>query len=493
MSESANQAAPRDGHLTIEELRTLFLFADLTDTQVAWVAAHGDVVEAERGAVVVTEGEPATCFYVLLSGTISMSRLIGGDPVETTRTDQRGVYFGAVQFYLDDDMARDYAASVRALTDCVLLALPAKDFAKQFTLWYPMAVHLLEGMILGLQRNNAQVAERERLLALGKLSAGLTHELNNPAAAAGRAADTLRDKVAGMRAKLAMIADGRIAGDQLKKLVMAQDEFVKKVRHAPALSPMQAADAEDELGEWLEEHGIDGGWDLAPVFVAGGLGIDDLEAVAAAANETTLDGAIRWLAYTVETESLLREILDATSRISELVLAAKQYSQLDRAPHRLIDVHEGLDATVVMFGRKLGQDSGIGIVKQYDRTLPLVPGYPAELNQVWTNIIDNAIDAMGGHGTLTVRTALDEGRVLVEIGDTGPGIPAEVRQRIFEPFFTTKPVGQGTGLGLDVSYRVIVTRHHGDITVESQPGDTRFQVRLPIHETDLDCPTVGMR
>jgi signal transduction histidine kinase len=475
-------SAPEAARLSPDELRTLFLFADLSDEQVGWLVENSDVVAMPAGADIVTEGEASRCFYVLLSGTISMSRLVGGDPVETTRTDQRGVYFGATQFYLDDESARIYGASVRAITDCTVLALPAVEFARAFAQWFPMAVHLLEGMMLGMRRSNSQVAERERLLALGKLSAGLTHELNNPAAAAGRAADTLRDKVAGMRAKLAMIADGKIAGAQLKKLVMAQDEFVKKVRHAPALSPLQAADLEDEIGDWLDERGIEGSWDLAPVFVAGGLGVEDLEAVNAAANETTLEGAVRWLAYTVETESLLREILDATSRISDLVLAAKQYSQMDRAPHRFIDVHEGLDATLVMFGRKLGEEAGIGIVKEYDRTLPLIPAYPAELNQVWTNLIDNAIDAMDGAGTLTVRTSRVDDCVVVEIGDTGSGIAPEIRQRIFEPFFTTKPVGRGTGLGLDVSYRVVVARHRGDLSVTSEPGDTRFRVRLPITE-----------
>jgi signal transduction histidine kinase len=469
--------------LAPEELRELFLFAELEDEQLAWVAEHAEPVAFAAGSDVVVEGEEARCFHVLLSGTIAMSRVIGGDPVETTRTDYRGVYFGAVQFYLDDDSARTYPASVRAVTDCCVLALPAAEFAAQFQRWFPMAVHLLEGMILGLRRGGQITAERERLLALGKLSAGLTHELNNPAAAAGRAADALRDKVAGMRAKLAMIAEGRIAGPQLHKLVMAQDEFVKKVRHAPTLSPLEASDREDELGDWLDEAGIAGGWDLAPVFVAGGLEVDDLEAVRTASDPAVLEGAIRWLAYTVETESLLREITDATSRISGLVMAAKQYSQMDRAPYQSLDVHEGLDATLVMFGRKLGEDAGIRIVKDYDRTLPTIPGYAAELNQVWTNIIDNALDAMGGSGTLTVRTALDGERLLVEIGDTGPGIPPEVRQRIFEPFFTTKGVGKGTGLGLDVSYRVVVSRHHGDLAVESEPGNTRFQVRLPLQET----------
>ncbi|MCO1656702.1 ATP-binding protein [Pseudonocardia humida] len=474
-------------HLTPDELRELFLFESLDDEQLAWISANGDVVTVPAGEDIVVEGEPADCFHVLLSGSIAMSRNISGENVETTRTDYRGVYFGAVQFYLEDESAALYAATVRAITDATVLALPRPEFAAAFTAWFPMARHLLEGMVLGLTKNHRAVAERERLLALGKLSAGLTHELNNPAAAAGRAADALRDKVAGMRHKLGMIADGKIAGPQLQKLVMAQDEFVKKVRNAPDLSPLEASDREDEISDWLDDQGIAGGWDLAPVFVNGGLDVSDLEAVKLASDSDVFEGAIRWLSYTVETESLLREITDATARISDLVLAAKQYSQMDRAPYRIIDVHEGLDATLVMFGRKLGEESGIGIVKDYDRSVPPVPAYPAELNQVWTNIIDNAVDAMhdsaGATGTLTVRTWRDGDCVVVEIGDTGPGIPPDVRQRIFEPFFTTKAVGKGTGLGLDVSYRVVVARHHGDIQVVTEPGNTRFQVRLPIAES----------
>jgi signal transduction histidine kinase len=481
------EAPAASTRLTHDELRELFLFEALDDEQLTWVCEHGDVFEVAAGTRMYAEGEPAACFYVLLSGAIAMSRNIGGEDVETTRSDYRGAYFGATQFYLEDESAALYPTSVRALADCVVLALPRAEFAAVFARWFPMAKHLLEGMVLGLTRGNQAVSERERLLALGKLSAGLTHELNNPAAAAGRAADALRDKVAGMRHKLGMIADGKLAGPQLRKLVMAQDEFVKKVRSAPNLSPLEASDREDELGDWLDAEGIPGGWDLAPVFVNGGLDVSDLESVKLNSEPEWLEGAIRWLAYTVETESLLREITDATTRISDLVMAAKQYSQMDRAPYRIVDLHEGLDATLVMFGRKFSDGSGIRMVKDYDRSIPPVPAYPAELNQVWTNIIDNAIDAMREHGdgtgTLTVRTARDGDHVLVEFGDTGPGIPADIRQRVFEPFFTTKGVGKGTGLGLDVSYRVIVSRHHGDITVESQPGDTRFRVRLPIAET----------
>jgi signal transduction histidine kinase len=367
------------------------------------------------------------------------------------------------------------------VTDLRLLALPAVELEEAFREWFPMAVHLLQGLALGTRRGRAIIGQRERLLALGKLTAGLTHELNNPAAAAARATSALRDRVAGMRHKLAMLAEGKLDKDAMLALTGLQEEFADRVHEAAAeLSAVETSDREDELGDWLDDNHVPGGWDLAPVFVAGGLDVADLERVRAEAPADSLDASLRWLAYTVETESLLREITDSTSRITALVGAAKQYSQLDRAPYQVIDVHEGLKATLVMFGGKLS--GGVKVVKDLDRSLPKIPAYPAELNQVWTNIIDNALGAMAGSGTLTVRTALDGDRLLVEIGDTGPGIPPEVRKRVFEPFFTTKGVGEGTGLGLDVSWRVVVNRHHGDIRVESQPGDTRFQVRLPLTE-----------
>jgi signal transduction histidine kinase len=290
-----------------------------------------------------------------------------------------------------------------------------------------------------------------------------------------------------MRHKLGMLAEGKLDKDALLVLTGLQEEFADRVHEAPELSAVAASDLEDELTDWLEDHEVGGSWDLAPVFVAGGLGVADLERVrsackaSAADSSSSLDGALRWLAYTVETESLLREISDSTARISALVGAAKQYSQMDRAPYQMIDVHEGLKATLVMFAGKLAK-GGIEVAKELDRTLPKIPAYPAELNQVWTNIIDNALQAMNGSGTLTVRTYQQDDWLVVEIADTGPGIPPEIRRRVFEPFFTTKGVGEGTGLGLDVSWRVVVNRHHGDLTVESEPGNTCFQVRLPLTE-----------
>ena len=288
-----------------------------------------------------------------------------------------------------------------------------------------------------------------------------------------------------MRHKLAMIADGSLDRSQLKKLVLAQDKFVEKARHAPDLTSLQTSDAEDELADWIDDHGVSDGWQLAPIFVAGGLGVDDLEAVLAGCPDCPLEGTLRWLAYTVETEGLIGEIIDSTTRISSLVNAAKQYSQMDRAPHQWLDIHEGLYATLTMLKPKL---SGIQLVKDCDKSLPRIPGYPAELNQVWTNLIENARDAMDGSGTLTIRTFREDDCAVIEFEDTGAGIPPEIKNRIFEPFFTTKPMGQGTGLGLDVSFRVIVNRHHGDLRVDSVPGRTVFRATLPMTESGASAP-----
>jgi signal transduction histidine kinase len=243
---------------------------------------------------------------------------------------------------------------------------------------------------------------------------------------------------------------------------------------------METSDREDELGDWLDAHGVTAGWDVASVFAAGGLDLECMAQISDSVAPELLDQSLHWIGYVLETEQLMTDIEDSGNRISSLVSAAKQYSQLDRASHQWIDVHDGLKSTVVMLTHKLGK--GIQVVKDFDRTLPQIPAHPAELNQVWTNLIDNAVQAMNGEGTLTLRTARDGDRVLVEVGDTGPGIPPELRHRVFEPFFTTKPVGEGTGLGLDISYRIVVNGHGGDISVTSQPGDTRFQVRLPLSE-----------
>ncbi|MBF9133027.1 cyclic nucleotide-binding domain-containing protein [Plantactinospora sp. S1510] len=464
--------------LAADELRTLFLFESLDDEKLAYIHEHGRVKRLPAATDIFVEGEPAQCFYVLLDGTVSLTRLVRGDRVEISRSSQRGAYGGATQPYLNDERVQTYLQGMRAITDVTLFTLPAEVISTAMRRWFPMAMHLLDGLFLGMRTTQTVVGERERLQALGSLSAGLTHELNNPAAAAVRATSVLRDRVAGMRHKLAMIADGRLDGARLQRLVELQETAVKKAASAPTLSPLETSDAEDTLTDWLDEHDVTSGWDLAPTLTAGGIDVPWLEQVTAAVRPDDLEPAIRWLTYTVETELLLGEIDDALGRITGLVGAAKQYSQLDRAPNQTVDVHDLLDATLAMFNSKI--KPGVRVVREYDRSLPAIPVYAAELNQVWTNLVDNALYAIGESGVLTVRTGRKDDRVVVEVADTGPGIPADVRSRIFEPFFTTKPIGDGTGLGLDISYRIVVNKHHGDIRVDSEPGRTSFRVSLPI-------------
>jgi signal transduction histidine kinase len=346
--------------------------------------------------------------------------------------------------------------------------------------WFPMATHMLEGLAIQGMGSQQTVSTRERLVALGTVTAGLTHELNNPATAAARATASLRERLTGLWEELAGLAGTGVAAGQLAALADLVGEAAAGAGRPP-LSPLEAADREDELGGWLDAHGVEGAWELAPPLVASGVDAGWLERVAAAVPAAALPRAVGLAAATCEAGTLLDEVSEAARRISALIGAAKQYSQMDRSPLQQVDVHDGLESTLTMLKHRL--ETGIEVVRDYDRSLPELPAYAGELNQVWTNMVDNAADAMegmDGRGRLTVRTARDGDRVLVEIGDNGPGVPEAAAEHLFEPFFTTKPVGQGTGLGLDICWRIVVQRHHGDLRFSSSPGDTRFQVLLPL-------------
>ena len=477
-----------------DELRTLFLFESLTDEQLAVLCSNGQIKQYEPGPICV-EGERATCFYVLIEGELTMSKLSGGQDIETNRTSQRGVYCGAWKAFTSQPQ-QSYDASVHVTKPSRFFVMDAPVFAQFMKDQFPMAVHLLDGIAVGSARTRRIIDNREKLLALGRLSAGLTHQLNNPAAAIARAAAELRGRIARMRHKLAMLADGTVTPETLNSLVQLQEAVAEQVAKSASqhLSAIETADREDAVGDWLDDHGIEGGWDIAPTFVEGGVDTDWLERIAAAAEEletsTSLDEAIRWLTYTIESELLMEQISEASKRISALVADAKQYSQMDRAPFQVADVHELLRSTLTMFADRLSKDASknssenpaITVVKEFDQSLPEIPCFPGDLNQVWTNIIDNAIAAMRDKGgTLTIRTCRENEKMArVEICDTGPGVPDDVREHIFEPFFTTKPFGEGTGLGLDLAWNVVVKNHRGDLRVESVPGDTRFIVLLPL-------------
>jgi signal transduction histidine kinase len=462
---------------TPDLLRTLFLFESLSDERLRYLCEHGTIAQVEPGWL-YRQGEDATCFYVLLDGTLVMSRRVGDDEVEVNRTSFRGSYVGAWTAYLGDLVPQVYDSSVRVTEPATFFQLDSSVLRDVMQEWFPMAQHLLTGLFQGFTTRQRTIAQRERLLALGSLSAGLTHELNNPAAAAVRATATLQQRVSKMREKLAALAAGHLDEAALQTLIKFQDEAAQRVAAAPRLSAIESADREDELSDWLEEHGVSRAYEIAPPFVQAGIDVDWLELVANAAPSESLAGAIHWLYYTIDTELLMKEITDSTTRISTLIGAAKHYSQMDRSPYQTADLRELLDSTLVMLAGKI--PAGVTVVKDYEDTLPPVPSYAAELNQVWTNIIDNALQAMGDRGTLTIRTRRDDEYATVQITDTGPGIPAENKDRIFEPFFTTKPIGHGTGLGLDIAWRIVVNKHRGYLKVTSEPGATTFTVRLPL-------------
>jgi signal transduction histidine kinase len=477
-----------------DELRTLFLFEALSDEQLATLCENGHIQAFEPGPIVV-EGDPATCLYVLLDGELVMSKRSAGVDIVTNRTSQRGVYCGAWSAYMPG-VEHVYEASVRVTTPSRFFVLDAGAFARFMQSEFPMAVHLIEGHMVGGLRQRQIIGQREKLLALGQLSAGLTHQLNNPAAATARAVADLRDRVAGMRRKLAMLANGKVTPEALRVMVSIQEEVAEQVAKSKSmeLTALEASDREDQIGDWLENHGISSAWDYAPTFVDAGLDTDWLERVSASVDEVdasaSLQGAIGWLRYTIETELLMTQIVEASKRISALLAGAKQYSQMDRAPYQTADIHELLHSTLMMFGDKIGKDSTVKLVKEYDKSLPELLCYPGDLNQVWTNIIDNAIQAMDGSGTLTVRTMREnEEMIRVEICDDGPGIAKDVVDKIFNPFFTTKPFGEGTGLGLDLARRIIVEKHHGDLRVKSEPGNTQFVVLLPLVAPAPEVPT----
>jgi signal transduction histidine kinase len=413
---------------------------------------------------------------------MAMSGRVQGGEIELFRSDYYGSYTGAFDAYMGERRSQVYSGTARAITDCRLYELPAAEFGHAVREWFPMATHMLEGRSIQGQAATDTIARHERLVALGTVTAGLTHELNNPVAALTSASVRLRDMLTEMREKLGIVVRSQLPADQLEAIADLAARALDERRHAPKLSPLEASDREDELAGWLEDHDVSGAWEMASTLVGAGIDQAWLERYAQALPSTDLAVGLSYPVRALESDSLLDEITDAAERISGLLASAKQYSQMDRAPLQSFDVHDGLDATLTMFGHKMGE--GIEVVRDYDRSLPPITAFPGELNQVWTNLIHNAVDAMEGHGTLTVRTRpAEDDRLMVEVGDTGPGVPDDVRTRVFEPFFTTKEVGKGTGLGLDIAWRIVVGRHGGEIRLESEPGNTRFQVLLPLQQT----------
>jgi signal transduction histidine kinase len=464
-------------HPTVEELRSLFLFESLDEATLQWLSERAEIRVYAADAVVFAGDEPAEALFVLMDGGLAMTKHAGGEDVLINETTHRGAYAGATRAFATG-APQAYQTSLRATRPSRFLRLPAADFAALVHQQCPMAVHLLDGIYEGVRATESTMRQREHLVQLGALSANLAHELNNPAAAAVRATEQLRSRVAGMRSKLRLLAKEGISAEVVHQLITIQEQAVERALKPRAeLTALEESDLEEALIDRLEELGVSRAYDLAPVFAASGLDADWVDGVVDEVDSgLRWEAAFGWLRYTLETEALMDEIEEATTRVSSLVGAVKQYSHMDQAQHQDVELKPGLESTLVMLARKL---TGIDVHREYAADLPRVPGYPAELNQVWTNLIDNAADAMGGSGVLTLRTSADDRSVYVEIADDGPGIPETVREHLFEPFVTTKPAGEGSGLGLENARRIVQRRHGGELTYTTGAGGTAFCVRLP--------------
>ena len=457
--------------MELAELRSLPVLEGLSADQLEELAAAGEEVTFQPGDVLFRSGEPASTWWVLLDGTIELVRHVGREDTVLGVMGTAGQWAGGFRGW---DPHGVYLATARAATGGRILRVPAEQLGVLAQEWFPLGVHLLKGLVGTVRAIESTARQREALVALGTLAAGLAHEINNPAAAAARTVDALQETTETLMSALRGLAEAGLSADQFVLL-----DRLRRQLQPPDLaeSALALADREEELAEWLVGHGVEGEWLLAAALAAAGADPGWCERVVAAVGGAPLSSALEWVASSASTTTLLAEVKESTQRVSSLVAAVRSYSQLDRASVQRTDLAEGLDSTLTVLGHKL---DGVTVVRDYAPDVPRIEAIAGELNQVWTNLIDNALDAMGGGGTLRVSLRRAEGgSVVVEVGDTGPGLAADVLPHAFEPFFTTKEVGRGTGLGLDISRRIVVDRHGGDIAIERRDGETVFRVRLP--------------
>jgi signal transduction histidine kinase len=457
-----------------KELLRVPVFAGLPDDQVAWFISQSEERHYKAGETYSHQGDPADAMFVILEGQIEMRGELGGETVVFPL--KAGDVTGALPF----SRMKQFTVTARSVTDSRVARFPAARFPDLVQKMPELAQRLVGLMSDRIRETTRMEQQRDRLAALGKLSAGLAHELNNPASAAKRATSQLRDIL--KKIKDASLELGR------RDLTSAQKAEIEKLetsliqRDEPPPDALTVSDLEEQVDSLLRSHGQNDLWQLAADLARKNAKPAVLESLFAALDADTARAALVRIGASLEIASLLNEIESSTSRISDLVGAIKEYTHMDQAPVLNVDIVKSLETTLTILNHKLKR--GVVVKRDYQGTPLLVNSFGSELNQVWTNIIDNAIDAMGGNGELRVRTYRDDVCAVVEIGDNGPGISPEVEPHIFEPFFTTKGVGEGTGLGLDAVQR-IVRKHRGNIQVTSEPGDTRFQVWLPLAEATM--------
>lgn len=460
-------------------LRRIEVFADLPEEQLRWLAENAEERSFEAGEIVFRKGEAAEWMIVYLEGEIHAR------PDDATLDSyvyiaRAGDPATEVSGRLPFSRMKVWGGTAQAVAPTRVLLFHIHLFPELLHRMPELAerlVGLMSDRVREFTRANQQ---RDKLLALGKLSAGLAHELNNPAAAARRAADELLSTLDTLRHADLSLCRHQLSAEQRRFIAEFEREAIERQSETAPINALDQSDAEDELNSWFDAHGVAEGWNLSPMFVEARVDKEALGRVAEEIGQEAIGEVFKRLAAQLSVNKLVADIKTSTGRISELVGAIKEYSYMDQAPLQEIDLHKGLENTLVILKHKLKTKS-IDVVREYAEDLPKITAFGSELNQVWTNLIDNAVDAMSKGGRLKIRTKHEPGNVLVEIRDNGAGIPPDVQARIFEPFFTTKGVGEGTGLGLDAVAR-IVRNHHGNLRFESKAGDTCFQVRLPFDQ-----------
>jgi signal transduction histidine kinase len=454
---------------TSTELLRVATFADLPEDQIAWFLSQSQEVNLKAGDVYARQGDPPEAMFVLLEGEFQWRGEFGGETVMIAG--KVGDVTGALPF----SRMKQFTVTGRAVTDGRILRFPSSLFPELIQKMPELAKRLVGVMADRIREVTRLEQQRDRLAGLGKLSAGLAHELNNPASAAKRAASQLRSTLHRVKEASHELGRRELTATQKSEIERLEASFTR--RDDPPPDALTISDLEDQIDSLLRSHGQDDLWQLAAELAQRGIKPSALESLFENLDTASARAALVRIAASLEIANLLNEIESSTSRISDLVGAIKEYTFMDQAPVQNVDVVKSLETTLTILNHKLKR--GVQVQRDYQPTPLLVNSFGSELNQVWTNLIDNAIDAMGGKGDLRVRTFRDDGCVVVEIADNGPGISPEIESHIFEPFFTTKGVGEGTGLGLDTVQR-IVKKHRGNVQVDSKPGDTRFQVWLPL-------------
>jgi signal transduction histidine kinase len=460
----------------LDDLRRVDLFDELDDSELEAWAAAAEPREVEDGELLLEQGVLSPGLLLLFDGTVATHQTVEGR-IDPGSPNTGPTWIGAIAALTDGSLP----VNVTARGPCRIAMIPREAFVDLALTHRTVHRHVMRVIGPVMRGLNAREANRERLTSLGTMAAGLAHELNNPASAARRAAGDLVEAVETISRALAAFVESGIEREDAGRLLALQREALERAATRGPLDAMDASDAEDAMLDALEDCGIADAWKLSEPLGTAGLDADWLQRVNAIAGPATAK-ALGWVAASLTARGLAAELLESADRMSHLVKAVKSYAYMDRGDVVVADVHEGLESTLIMLGHKL-KHTHIKVKRDYDKSLPKLTMRGSELNQVWTNLLDNAICALGEDGTIKITTLADNGCVRVDIADDGPGIPAEVAKHVFDPFFTTKAPGSGTGMGLDTARRIVEQRHRGSLTFDTGEGGTTFHIWLPVEDT----------